>query len=1249
MTSISLSPRRISLPCLAAAFVVMLPAAVWLRSGQAPAPSRNSQAQKQLPTPTRPNSSPAIPSAPTGNSPITSKETPPDAGLHAALDQARRGISTLTAEEAALPLNENVTHFAWHPAQDLTARFLSGGGVRFAAGDQEQAWQATFSYAGSSDSSSLSVEGSRAEFLHPDGVREWFDNVPAGIEHGFTLDHRPENGPRLEVALHGMSATAAGDGSTDLLLQDEQGTPRLRYAGLKAWDADGKDLLAAMTPSPGGLAISVDDRGARYPLTIDPLVTTLTQQTGPPVSGYGADNDAFGSTVAFDGDTALVGAPHDSTPAGYSAGSVYSFVRSGDAWALEGKLGSGEEANDYHGSALALEGDTAVIGVPFDGPSNQVYPGSAHIWLRSGGQWTLQAKLKRTGATLNDYDYAHLGWRVALSGDTVALGVPDANLVLVFTRTGTTWNQQQKIIGPAGAVGFGSVALEGDSLVIGAQGSPSSFVDGSVHYYTRSGGAWTGIQLPKPFNVGGGDAYGQVVVLSGDTLMAGAPGGAGAVYVFQKTGQTWGPPLALNPGPSMSNYEFGKSIALDGDLALIGAPEARPESIEARGVVFPARRTDGIWQLGPRLADPGSQDSPKFGSALAMQGTRALIGAAWRVTAGGSRTGDATFYDFVEGTWSPGAILSPGDDASGSYYGQAVAVDGDTLAISAGNESNADGRRHQAVHVFTRAAEGWAHQARLGDPEEPEPGEDDGFGFSLDLSGGTLIVGVPYRGTSFSNIKNGAALIYERTGNAWELAAELDGEGNFGTSVAVEGNTAVIGAPEFVPFEEAERGAAYIYTRDEAGGWTRSASLTDSIATDPIPAVYFLLGRSVAIDGDTILVGAPYSPSVPAEADKIGKTFVFHREAGAWQLETTLVNQIAAGYFGWSVAIDDGHAVISAPSDHSSFQFFSRRNGVWTPGDIRYFTTSSEPDTRVALHSGVAMLSSGGSGSGELLEFADGHWKPSINLGLIAGAVDLDADTLVIGYTGGHRELPAFPEVHSDQGVAWIYDLARTEKYLVQTYDASGDGEISLAEWLVIYGGVSSKATLDIFVFIDTDISGSISRSELAAASRGGKGKAPLGAANLLARAKAFVDLDGSTNQGARSQHVERDEFALMWKPGTPANAIDAYWKRANLPAGYDLGAWLRAKTLPSIPGYLAARQARAERRALAERYDLNLDGIIHRDEFARLLEQEAGITKFYAFWDALAGRRKKQAQITEITIEEFIEAAKFPKVLKGK
>ena len=202
-------------------------------------------------------------------------------------------------------------------------------------------------------------------------IAEWYVNTPAGLEQGFTLDSAPgarRPGERLRVVLAvdgALRAQGQPDGQA-LAFVDEAGRPVLHYDHLVVTDARGRELAARMDAEAGRVGLELDDRDAVYPITIDPIFT-LQQKLE---ASDAAEDDLFGVSVAISGETVVVGASRDDGAAGGNQGSAYVFVRSGGAWSLQQKLeASDAAADDEFGFSVAISGETVVVGsVALEGP-----------------------------------------------------------------------------------------------------------------------------------------------------------------------------------------------------------------------------------------------------------------------------------------------------------------------------------------------------------------------------------------------------------------------------------------------------------------------------------------------------------------------------------------------------------------------------------------------------------------------------------------------------------------------------------------------------------------------------------------------------------------------------------------------------------------------------------------------------------------------------------------------------------------
>jgi len=332
----------------------------------------------------------------------------------------------------------------------------------------------------------------------------------------------------------------------------------------------------------------------------------------------GASSDYFGHSVSLDGDTALVGAWGDDDN-GAESGSVYVFVRTGTTWTQQAKLLASDGTGlDNFGRCVSLSGDTALIGAIGD-DDNGFQSGSAYVFTRSGTSWTQQAKLLASDGKMSDW----FGWSVSLYEDTALIGAPyGGQSAYVFIRIGNTWTQQTKILptNSKGMIYFAwSVSLYGDTALIGA---PSDDEEGnlldSVYVFVRSGSSWVQQQKIIPSNITVGDTFGFSVSLYGDTALIGAPGyvnnNTESAYVFVRNGSTWTQQAKLLAKDGTSDDYFGLSVSLYEDTTLIGAPYDDDNGIDSGSVyVFHKNQPPNLPTIdGPASGKAGTSYNYNF-------------------------------------------------------------------------------------------------------------------------------------------------------------------------------------------------------------------------------------------------------------------------------------------------------------------------------------------------------------------------------------------------------------------------------------------------------------------------------------------------------------------------------------------------------------------------------------------------------------------------------------------------------------
>jgi hypothetical protein len=371
----------------------------------------------------------------------------------------------------------------------------------------------------------------------------------------------------------------------------------------------------------------------------------------------GKVNTSLGTAISVDGNTALIGAEGDNDN-GAMSGSAYVFTRTGTTWTQQEKLLASDGApEDNFGVMVSLSGDTALIGAFYDN-DNGAHSGSAYVYTRSGTTWTQQAKL----LPLDGVADAQFGVATAISGDTAFIGANrdddmgfQSGSVYVFTRTGTVWTQQTKLYSSDATASqrFGiSTYILGDTAIIGANGDQNA--KGAAYIFTRTGTTWT---QQQKLNVSDGGTYpnfGHAVSLSGNTALIAAPGYngnyAGSAYVFIRNGTTWIRQQKLvasdgAPGDGFSNW----AVSLDGDTALIGACYYQHK--QGTGAAYIFTRTGTTWTQQQKLLASDGAKGHWFGTAVFLVGNTALIGA-WGDDDMGNASGSVYVFTKVSITYS---------------------------------------------------------------------------------------------------------------------------------------------------------------------------------------------------------------------------------------------------------------------------------------------------------------------------------------------------------------------------------------------------------------------------------------------------------------------------------------------------------------------------------------------------------------------------------------------------------------------
>lgn len=868
-----------------------------------------------------------------------------DSSLANALESVRRAVQPLSAAESALPDNAGVSFFAAHPGQQLTARFRKGDMV-LGSGRADHAWSAALRWLNPASTESEALPArtaqNRVEYSHAGGVVEWYENRQEGLEHGFIVQrgsHLAEaDGSRLRISLAVSGLQSRGTEAAVDFVEPASRRPVFRYGKLKVWDSQGRVLDSALEATDAGVDITIAAAGAVYPLTVDPLITSLEAVLTPEFTGDGAPQDRLAQSIALVGDTVLIGVPNDNTAGGLEAGSVYVFTRTAGIWTQQARLTASDgSGSDLFGFSVAISGNTVLVGAYSDDRPSLANSGSAYVFTQNAGVWSQEAKIEAVDSLQGD----GFGYSVSLSDDTALIGAPfdEPTTVLannhgsayIFTRSAGVWSLQQKLVAGDAAIGdnYGlSVSLESDSALVGApRANVSSVSDsGAAYVHVRSGTTWTQQRKLSPVpasDASASDQFGQSVALSGETALIGAfqddhtlpqvASNGGSAYVFLRSGTTWSQQAKLVAADTGNDNRLGSSVALDGDVAVLGAPDPILTA-PGPGSAYVFARSGALWTQQQKIQAADGVNGQRLGSAVAISGSTLLAGAPYQRSEAGEEAGSAYVYVLDASVWGFQQKLTAGDGASRDVFGHSVAASGSSVLVGSPYDDTASGIDAGSAYVFIRNGSVWQIQGRL---TSATAVANDYFGTSVAMDGDYAVVGAPQidpEQEAESLRGPGKAFAFQRTGTVWSASQSMtpsEAQANddfFGWSVAVSGSTAAVGAPRHDPSARANAGAAYVFV--ESGGvWTQQTKLlpSDSTAADQF-------GISVGLSGETALVGAPLDNSPAADA---GSAYVFVRAAAVWTQQQKLTATGAASLddFGRSVSISGDTVLVGAPLD----------------------------------------------------------------------------------------------------------------------------------------------------------------------------------------------------------------------------------------------------------------------------------------------------------------------------------------------
>ncbi|MCF8307023.1 MAG: IPT/TIG domain-containing protein [Ignavibacteriales bacterium] len=649
-------------------------------------------------------------------------------------------------------------------------------------------------------------------------------------------------------------------------------------------------------------------------------------QTAKLTASDGETGDQFGGSVAISGEYAIISAVFEDA-AGSNAGAAYIFKRNENgAWLQVDKItASDAQAGDEFGSTVSISGDYAIVGVyKEDAAGNDA--GAAYVYNRqSGGNWTEVKKLTASDAQASSF----FGFSVAISGDYALVGAQwadaganNAGAAYMFrnqappeilpsiasitpnsgsqsggtevTISGanfgdvkgsvliggvpsvnvTSWSSTQIVCKtPAGVTGSVDVIVEDK------QGKRDTLVNGFEYIETTSGYEFQEIQRLLAADAQGDDEFGFSVSISGDDAIVGAHledaagSDAGAAYIYKRDQNgTWNQVTKLTASDLEAGDNYGFSVSISGNYAIVGAYTEDTGGNNAGAAYVYKRSENGTWSEVNKLIASDAQADDAFGAKVSISGNYALVTSVFE-DAGGSNAGAAYVYTpDVNGNWIEVTKLTASGAQANDFFGSSGAISGDHVIVGASKKDVAGaGSDAGAAYIFQRAADGnWTQTAML---TASDAQSGDNLGTSVSISGDYAIASAVYEDAAGTDA--GASYIFKRNENGvWSevskiTASDAQAGDEFGTSVSISGDYAIVGVYK----EDAggnDAGAAYIYKQGENGVWSEVNKLT---ASDAQPNSFF--GYSVSVSGDYALVGAQWADAGGTNA---GAVYIFRNE-----------------------------------------------------------------------------------------------------------------------------------------------------------------------------------------------------------------------------------------------------------------------------------------------------------------------------------------------------------------------------------
>ncbi|KOY52684.1 Ig-like domain-containing protein [Polaribacter dokdonensis] len=359
------------------------------------------------------------------------------------------------------------------------------------------------------------------------------------------------------------------------------------------------------------------------------------------------------------------------------------------------------------------------------------------------------------------------------------------------------------------------VAIDGEYAIVGARSNDDNGSNsGSAYILKYNAGLNTWEEQVKLLanDAASSDYFGNSVAIDGDLAIVGAfyevtnNQRNGAAYVFRKSGNTWNQEAKLLASDGAQYDYFGWDVAIDNNAVVVGAMYT-DDNASSSGSAYVFNYNGSIWSQTQKIQPADPAQNKQFGRAVDISGSKILVGAY----EDNNYAGAAYVFSKVANTWSQEAKLTASDANAYDYFSyQSIGIDGDYIVVGAFANDDANGVDTGSAYIFNNSNSGWVEQSKI---TALDAAQSDQFSISVDISGDLVIVGSRLDDDNGSN--SGSAYIFERNGSNWTQQAKIlpsDGAANdyFGWASAIDGNNVIIGA--FANDDNGnDSGSAYIF------------------------------------------------------------------------------------------------------------------------------------------------------------------------------------------------------------------------------------------------------------------------------------------------------------------------------------------------------------------------------------------------------------------------------------------------------